>query len=572
MERGGPGRAGPGQARERSERGVGGSSGESDYLKELMSINQQLMNAVEKLQGQGTSSSAQDNGSVSANTQGSSSRAPLWNPMNILTGKRRRGDPNIASRHPLKKPKSKASTWTHTFVCLAYKDQDFVPESNERAALHLAGLGEKKITFSTDANANTIHLELLEHFPKLSSGKGYELLRLERGQKLLLVINRPPCGYTVPYLQTVAHNAKIYVRPIQHNLSIEVENAAESLNDSQTEECIYCEQKIFVTCLREHIEKCETRHFVDDYSAVDIPEFVGNSPISSTASLDDFETTEPPDNSLNEVQPSNKDNIASSPTNHDEIKTIDDLAKYLEKMVHHDAEFDLIIRRSNVVEDALRAINKALFDPRKLLNVEFIGEFGTDAGGLKREFFSIFKHGMSAYMEETGCFKHNSVAYKENVYRRLGMIAGLCLSQGGWSFNVLALSVFKVICGVSPSDITPSIEEVNDATIKNFLEQVNNCFDVSDLRDLGTNKIELLYNSGFQKSPSLLDLSDKQTICQTVALNCVILSALAELMQFREGLHSVPGMKMALEHHPHLLEAFYCINHQMTLTAGKFAQ
>ena len=86
-------------------------------------------------------------------------------------------------------------------------------------------------------------------------------------------------------------------------------------------------------------------------------------------------------------------------------------------------------------------------------------------------------------MEETGCFKHNSVAHQvflcytlirnciliqDNVYRRLGIIAGMCFSQGGGSFNVLALSAFKFICGVSPSEIVPNIDEVYDRNIKIF--------------------------------------------------------------------------------------------------------
>ena len=94
---------------------------------------------------------------------------------------------------------------------------------------------------------------------------------------------------------------------------------------------------------------------------------------------------------------------------------------------------------------------------------------------------------------------------------------------------------------------------------------------MSELRDIATNNIDLLGNSGFNKFPSLLDLCEKEQICQTVALNCVILSSsLAELTQFREGIYSVPGMKKALQNHPHLLETFYCQNHQLTLTAGKF--
>ena len=116
--------------------------------------------------------------SFSGNTQ-SNSRASLWNPMNILTGKRKGGTFKTPSKHPLKRRKTKVPPWTDTFVCLANKDQECIPEASERAELHLAGLGEKKIQLSTDSDANAIHFEHLEQFLKLSSGGGYELLRSE---------------------------------------------------------------------------------------------------------------------------------------------------------------------------------------------------------------------------------------------------------------------------------------------------------------------------------------------------------------------------------------------------------
>lgn len=148
--------------------------------------------------------------------------------MNILTGKRKGGTLKTPSKRQVKK--RKVPTWTHTFVCLANKDQECIPEAGERAELHLAGLGEKKIQLTSDSDANDIHFEFLEQFPKLSSGGGYELLRSERGQKPLVVIDVPTSGYTVSYLKTVAHNAKIYIRPLQRDLSIEVENTTEEVS------------------------------------------------------------------------------------------------------------------------------------------------------------------------------------------------------------------------------------------------------------------------------------------------------------------------------------------------------
>lgn len=50
--------------------------------------------------------------------------------------------------------------------------------------------------------------------------------------------------------------------------------------------------------------------------------------------------------------------------------------------------------------------------------VEFLGEQGSDTGGLTREFFRLVAyHTSSRYMENTGCFKHNSVALQVTVTR-----------------------------------------------------------------------------------------------------------------------------------------------------------
>ena len=57
---------------------------------------------------------------------------------------------------------------------------------------------------------------------KLSEAGGFELLRVpEGGWKQLDVIAAPESGYTVSYLRAVVHHAKIYIRPMQRNLSLD---------------------------------------------------------------------------------------------------------------------------------------------------------------------------------------------------------------------------------------------------------------------------------------------------------------------------------------------------------------
>ena len=145
----------------------------------------------------------------------------LWSFMSILSGKRRSSGTKLP-KLPAKK-KVKVPSWTHVFVCLAHVEQDTVPESNERAMLQIAGLGEKKLQFPVDADSDFIYAELVANFPKLRDSGGFELLKTHDRSKLLDEIDVPPSGYSVPYLKAVVHNAKIFVRPLQKDLSLEPE-------------------------------------------------------------------------------------------------------------------------------------------------------------------------------------------------------------------------------------------------------------------------------------------------------------------------------------------------------------
>ena len=112
--------------------------------------------------------------------------------------------------------------WTHNFVCLSDKNAINPPDMQERASLQIAGLGEKRVSFNVYADAHDVYHELMNQFPKLSEGGGFELLRVnDRGgaARRLELINPPKSGYDVLFLKAVVQQAKIYIRPLQKNLS-----------------------------------------------------------------------------------------------------------------------------------------------------------------------------------------------------------------------------------------------------------------------------------------------------------------------------------------------------------------
>ncbi len=64
--------------------------------------------------------------------------------------------------------KKKIPTWSHMCVCLSSTSHDTIPDSQERAELQIAGLGEKKISLSSNADAHDICFSLCEHYAVVS--------------------------------------------------------------------------------------------------------------------------------------------------------------------------------------------------------------------------------------------------------------------------------------------------------------------------------------------------------------------------------------------------------------------
>ena len=82
------------------------------------------------------------------------------------------------------------------------------------------GLGTKKLSFIQPGDSDDIHLVIMEAFPKLEEAGGYELARAN-SSRMLEIIPTPADGYSVAFLKDVIGQGKIYIRPIQRNLSLD---------------------------------------------------------------------------------------------------------------------------------------------------------------------------------------------------------------------------------------------------------------------------------------------------------------------------------------------------------------
>ena len=116
----------------------------------------------------------------------------------------------------------KGETFEHEFVCMANSGQATPPSPMEKAELIRAGLGPCKLCLFQYGDSGEFHDSIISAFPKLTSGGGYELLRtLPNNNKELCVIPPPSGVHTVEYIKNIVSQAKVYIRPIQKNLSLD---------------------------------------------------------------------------------------------------------------------------------------------------------------------------------------------------------------------------------------------------------------------------------------------------------------------------------------------------------------
>ena len=203
-----------------------------------------------------------------------------------------RGGVRTATRN---KKTATTRTWTAQFFCLADRKSTKPPKTTERVALQKAGLGLKKMQFKCTDDENGVHSTLVSDtgFPQLKDIGGFELLHCQSNcRDLQLITGR----WSVEQLkQVIGVQAKIYIRPIQKNLSVKTING-EELNTSLKENCSTCGESFPLPELRHHVTLCSviTDDDVDDDNANELIE--GAKPDSQTSVLNVVDTIQIPAN------------------------------------------------------------------------------------------------------------------------------------------------------------------------------------------------------------------------------------------------------------------------------------
>ena len=126
----------------------------------------------------------------------------------------------------------KVSKCTTKFCCLASKGAHKPSSSiKDRTDLCNMGLGDKSINFMLDGSPT--YDTILEQYPKLKDAIGFDLMLFQRGSGEdagFHVVNPP---HTPSNLKDLCGQSKIYLRPLQKDISAESEIEVELGNDKE---------------------------------------------------------------------------------------------------------------------------------------------------------------------------------------------------------------------------------------------------------------------------------------------------------------------------------------------------
>ena len=179
-----------------------------------------------------------------------------------------------------KKPGSK--TWTANFVCLADRLATKLPNSTQKQILQKAGLGFNRIKLDLKDNENQVYRKIISDdldeerhckgFPKLNNYGGFELMHSIANCRVLEPLN---CPVTTKTLKSYVGHGKLYIRPIQKNLSV-ISIPQDDSDATLKEKCKFCLKEFLLQDLKNHVNMCLPAIF--DYCDND----------SSTSSTDDL--------------------------------------------------------------------------------------------------------------------------------------------------------------------------------------------------------------------------------------------------------------------------------------------
>eukprot|EP00112_Aurelia_sp_Birch-Aquarium-sp1_P009558 Seg209.2 transcript_id=Seg209.2/GoldUCD/mRNA.D3Y31 product="G2/M phase-specific E3 ubiquitin-protein ligase" protein_id=Seg209.2/GoldUCD/D3Y31 len=229
----------------------------------------------------------------------------------------------------------------------------------------------------------------------------------------------------------------------------------------------------------------------------------------------------------------------------------------------HDSDHQILnIQRADLLRQCIRMLKQKRLNLTQSPDVNYVGEDGIDADGLKREFLtslmSSIRDGEGSIALFEGEFPHlvpvhSTDAIASNLFFCIGQLIAYSVVHGGIGFTGLspAAKSFLVHESIDTACEFLEMKDIADLALREMLEAILAADTDEELQSCANADgiATVLASSGFN---NILTMKNKHKAIQDVVLNDVILKRKTELEQLRNGLNSPFRIVDFLKDHPNV--------------------
>ncbi|XP_052215909.1 uncharacterized protein LOC127834252 isoform X10 [Dreissena polymorpha] len=222
----------------------------------------------------------------------------------------------------------------------------------------------------------------------------------------------------------------------------------------------------------------------------------------------------------------------------------------------------LLVMRSDVLNTALKGLNRKKINFKSSLYVKFSGEIGEDQGGPRREFFrlalkALQDSGFFEGPETTKIFSHNISLLDTDQYRVIGRLVALSLVHGGPGIHFLHPDLYNLMVG-KPSKME-DLEELLPATTCDMLQQLRDADDEDKKDQFLSRYADHLLDLGIPNVNHLVR-HEKANLIQIIKKQYIYYRISGEISQFTTGMNDVNLAWDMVKSHAELFEPLFCFH------------
>ncbi|XP_052811809.1 uncharacterized protein LOC128239278 isoform X1 [Mya arenaria] len=193
------------------------------------------------------------------------------------------------------------------------------------------------------------------------------------------------------------------------------------------------------------------------------------------------------------------------------------------------------------------------------LMVKFIGEDGVDAGGLRRELFSLVFE--KTPLLDRNTFSNEACSLQHGEYIILGKLVSLTFIYGHPGLKTLHQTIIKYILNEKTPTTEIPLADVQNATVLRAIDTIQKASSKEEYMEAAIETSDLLERSGFNKP---LTQDSSQSAVYTVKEYHIFYRCFGHIRQFMDGLKLHGVLDIMILHHQ---EATQFLGEATALTA-----